>query len=119
MDRNGYEQWGQMLGQNWMSKKPSASAEMFSKCVNYRETPFSPNAASTPDGIMRLWNEILSQNQIMVSVELVCVEEDNAIYKYEAKYTDQGSIHRSSGVWIIKFQDGFCVSFEQFFNVET
>lgn len=115
--RAQYAEWAQAIARNWEKKDVYANVSMFSGCHTYLETPFSENAAAVPGGIRNLWNEILLQDRIKVDVELVAAEQDTAVFIYTATFDEKGIEHKSSGIWVVAFEDGECTSFRQWFNV--
>ena len=116
--RETYAEWGNEIARNWERKDISSNIAAFSQCHKYLESPFSENAAATPNGISTLWNEVLSQNQISIEVNLIAVEGDCAVFSYRASFSEGNSPHRSSGIWVVEFEGSRCVSFKQWFNVE-
>lgn len=110
--------WVSQLVHAWESRQPEHALGLFTDCVEYLETPFSPNAAEAPNGIALLWEEILSQSNISISTEVLSVESNVATVRYDATFETNGSSHSSSGTWAIRFASGRCSSFRQWFMVE-
>ena len=118
MNAHEFDKWGKTIARNWEHQDFEANIILFKHCQNSRETPFSLNAAATPDGIRLLWEEIKIQSQICVSVETVCFNESTAVFRYRAEFLNNGTPHRSAGIWTSEFEAGQCTSFEQYFNVD-
>lgn len=119
MNEHEVGRWAKAVAENWQNHDIESNVKLFSRCKNYRETPFSPNAAEIKDGIRSLWNEIKTQSEIQVEVETVCFQYPKVVFHYRARFLDGNTPHESAGIWVTEFKDGYCISFEQFFNVDT
>jgi hypothetical protein len=107
------EAWIADLCSAWMEQDLTAALSLFAKCKNYRETPFSENAAACRTGIEALWHEVLAQSDIAISARLRVLADDKACVEYHASYTYAEQPRTSSGIWVVAFEDGACVTFEQ------
>ncbi|MEY9607051.1 hypothetical protein ABIF74_011804 [Bradyrhizobium japonicum] len=109
------ERWVEDLVMSWEKRDVEAALRLFKNCTNYRETPFSANAALSPDGIRNLWEEVQKQSDIQVQTKIRLQSSNALLVEYQSSYQAQGVKSRSRGVWLVAFEDQQCTSFEQWY----
>lgn len=110
------EKFGRKVAMAWEKKDVDAAVELFKYAECYMETPFAENAAKEKSRIRQLWQQTLKQTDIKILVEVLAVDNADAVIKYEASYSTTEASHETSGIWVVHFQNNVCVSFRQWFN---
>src|SRR5688500_6867408 len=110
--------WLERLTTSWETKNVSEAVSLFSRCRDYRESPFLGNAANDSSGVADLWNEIEGQSSIVVTARLLAVSPSTLVAAYEASYEAPGDgAVETSGVWAVGMENGWCVTFQQWYMI--
>jgi SnoaL-like domain len=115
MNREDVSSWLDGLSGAWVARDVELACSLFSDCVDYRETPFSDNAAAEPDGIRRLWEHVLTQKNIQLRTNVEVTNGDSACASYTAVYEITRQSYSTAGIWILSFREGRCRIFRQYF----
>ena len=106
MRREEVQAWAEDVARAWEARDPEWASRMFTATRDYRETPFSGNAVLEEGGVEGLWQEVLDQRDVRVTVETRVCEADAACIAYRASYTrPDGSEADTAGFWIVAFEE--------------
>ena len=115
MDINYVNKWLEELASFWKNKDVDGAVSLFSRCTYYQESPFE-EVATTQEEIKNLWNEILEQEDINLSFDVLSFVENTATVNYGFQCEAGNVSHSSNGIYVISFNEaGNCISFRQWY----
>lgn len=99
----------------WKNKDIDSVIKLFSNICLYYETPFS-NVVSKVDDIKNLWLDIIFQDDIVLDIDVLMEDNNNAILHWYLKYKDARdlNIYEMDGIYQIELDnEGHCTFFKQ------
>lgn len=106
------DQWLTKLKVAWEDGDAASAVALFSRTERYFERPFNPGTTQTE--IEGYWRDIDGLSDIQFHYDIVAVDGDNAVVHWQNSFvTSDGNRGLLDGVFLIKFEDGYCVEFRQ------
>lgn len=108
------EQLAAAIANAWEQRDPEKAAQIFVETVEYYESPFSRNYASTKHGVRDLWREVQKQERVRVVTNVHVFADSKACIEYTALYLLNGDEIESRGVWLVELEAGACRRFKMY-----
>ncbi len=108
-------EWINTFVNAWKEKKFDEIKKIFSHTVEYYEVPLGIATCGT-ENIIKLWEDIVYQEDIILEVNPIICEENIAVLHWYFKYKDSRDkkIYEMDGVYHLKFNDKHkCIYFKQ------
>jgi hypothetical protein len=90
--------WLNEFKKNWIKKDIKAILSLFSEDVGYYETPF--HKLKNKAEIGRIWDEITSQGNIKLDLDVFCSEKNKHAVRWSLKFSDKKE-YSYKGIYLI------------------
>lgn len=111
--------WTERFVSLWKNHDVESILDMFDETEQYYEGPFS-EAVSSREDIKKLWVDIVYQDIIDLSVDVIAMEGSVVVMHWYLKYKDtrEFSVYEMDGTYQVAFNDkGKCSYFKQWWVV--
>jgi hypothetical protein len=118
MTEQRFKDWLNKLKEVWETKNPNAVVNLCAEKFVWYETPFD-KPFTTKEQLLKDWQGILNQENIVVSFEILSVKRNLGIAKWRAAFIRLPSKEKTEldGVFQISLdENGQCVEFRQWYN---
>lgn len=118
MTRQQFKEWLDKLKSAWETKNPNAAIDLCAEQFLWYETPFS-EPLKTKEQLLKEWKSVLNQENISVSYEILCINENMGIAKWKAAFTRLPSKEKATldGIFKVSLNEqGECIEFHQWYN---
>jgi len=113
-----YKNWLEKLKEIWEAKNPDAIVDLCADTFLWYETPFD-EPLTKKEHLLAEWQGILKQEDIKVTYEVMCTNENMGFAHWHATFTRLPSNEKAEldGIFLVMLDvEGKCTEFRQWYN---
>lgn len=118
MTKQGFDKWLRRLRNAWEKRNPDIAVDLCGEKFLWHETPFD-EPLKTKEQLLREWENVLNQENISVSYEILSINKNVGIAHWSATFTRIPSKENATLDGIFKItlnKQGKCTEFHQWYN---
>lgn len=118
MNEQTFSNWLEDLKLAWETRNPEAALKLCAESFLWFETPFE-KPFKTRKELLNEWQSVLDHDDVKVNYEILSVEDNFGIAKWNATFIRLSSKEKAEleGIYKVSLdKNGLCIEFHQWYN---